>query len=96
MVSQQPSEKECTNQSRSDCETTRKMLKTEKEVELSKVSPTCTTSYPLFGCRKSRRNLTEVMLANCLPHVIILFFQPLSLPAYFFRLKRKKGEYEEF
>ncbi|XP_022144691.1 uncharacterized protein LOC111014317 isoform X2 [Momordica charantia] len=59
VVSQQPSEKECTNQSRSDCETTRKMLKTEKEVELSKVSPKCTTSYPLFGCRKSRRNLTE-------------------------------------
>ena len=63
MVSHQPSEKECTNQSHAKWETTRKMLKAEKEEAKSlNVSPICTTSYPLSGCRRSRRNLTEVML----------------------------------
>ncbi|TYK25238.1 bZIP transcription factor family protein [Cucumis melo var. makuwa] len=31
----------------------------DKEAESSKVSPASTTSYQLFGCRRSRRNLTE-------------------------------------
>ncbi|KAG7028094.1 hypothetical protein SDJN02_09274, partial [Cucurbita argyrosperma subsp. argyrosperma] len=62
VVSHQPSEKECTNQSHAKCETTRKMLKAEKEEAKSlKVSPICTTSYPLSGCRSSRRNLTEAL-----------------------------------
>ncbi|XP_022950589.1 uncharacterized protein LOC111453640 isoform X1 [Cucurbita moschata] len=60
VVSHQPSEKECTNQSHAKWETTRKMLKAEKdEAKSLKVSPICTTSYPLSGCRSSRRNLTE-------------------------------------
>ncbi|XP_038904851.1 uncharacterized protein LOC120091090 isoform X2 [Benincasa hispida] len=59
VVRHQPSEKECTNQSHPEWETTGELIKADKEAESCKVSPACTTSYQLFGCRRSRRNLTE-------------------------------------
>lgn len=73
MVRHQPLEKECTSQSHPEWETTGEMMKVDKEAESCKVSPACTTSYQLFGCRRSRRTLTEVMIANFFPHIFTLF-----------------------
>ncbi|XP_023528184.1 uncharacterized protein LOC111791175 isoform X1 [Cucurbita pepo subsp. pepo] len=53
VISHQPSEKECADHSHPEWETTKEMIKAEKEAESPKLS------HPLFGCRRSRRNLTE-------------------------------------
>lgn len=91
MVSRQPSEKECTNQFYPEWETTRKMLKANKEEAGSlKVSPTCTTSYLLFGCRRSRRNLTEVMLANCFPDLFIYLFSIIFISGFVLQAEKEE------
>ena len=78
MVKHQPSEKECTIQSQPEPETTGEVTKMDKEAESSKVSPACTTSYQFFGCRRSRRTLTEVMIANIFLHRFTYFVSSFS------------------